>query len=666
MCGLLGIVAAPGQRPSVSSSVATLMRDGLTSRGPDEAGLVSHRNVLFAHRRLRVIDMEHGQQPMWSPDRRYLLIYNGEIYNDAEIRRELARHHAIEFKTVCDTETLLHALMTWGRGALGRVRGMFAFALHDFVEDRLWLGRDPLGIKPLYYAQVGREVVVASQPGVILGHPSMRAEPDLATVSAYLSTIRTTLGRRTLFAGVRTVLPGECVDVQFEGGTPSIRCNEYWSEPVETCNDLTFEEAAALVRQAVIESVQVHLRSDVPRCLLLSGGLDSAIVATICRDLGAGDIMQTWCAADPDDCGEDRRFASMMARHLGARHHETIVDEAAFQRTWLELIVHNGVPLSTPNETAINAVARSLKPHATVALSGEGADELFGGYAMPVLCGLDAIRTGRPRDRWPGGEAAHGRYLGELEAQYGTASPDSQVDHYLRCNSWLPPCLKECVLTEEARRNAQSDRLLREEMATQFARADEESIEPEQRLLRVQRRINLSGLLARLDTSTMAASVEGRTPFADVRLAELASSLPFEFKFKSSRAADGGWSSAAVSLARGGVETKRVLRAAFARDIPLEILQRPKASFPLPFQKWLAPVVDRLATCAAVGPIICPAAFAAARADPSTHWLALWPLANVALWFEHQWGGGLGTIAEAAPAVDVLRSPHPRALSEIG
>ncbi len=664
MCGLLGIVAAPGQRPCVSESVARLMRDGLTSRGPDEAGLVRHRNVLFAHRRLRVIDLVHGQQPMWSPDRRSLLIYNGELYNDAEIRHELARHHAVEFKTACDTETLLHALMTWGREALVQLRGMFAFAFYDFLENRLLLGRDPLGIKPLYYAQIGREVVVASQPGVILVHPAMSAEPDLATVSAYLSTIRTTLGRRTLFAGVRTVLPGECVDVQFERGTPSVRCDEYWTEPTAARDDLAFEEAATLVRQAVIDSVQAHLRSDVPRCLLLSGGLDSAIVATICRDLGAGDIMQTWCAADPDDCGEDRRFASMMARHLGARHHETIVDEAAFQRTWLELVVHNGVPLSTPNETAINAVARSLKPHATVALSGEGADELFGGYAMPVLCGLDAIRTGRPRDRWPGGEAAHGRYLSELEAQYGAASPGSQADHYLRCNSWLPPCLKESVLTEEARRKAQSDHLLREEITRQFLRADEESIEPEQRLLRVQRRINLSGLLARLDTSTMAASVEGRTPFADVRLAELASSLPFEYKFKSSRAADGGWSSAAESLARGGVETKRVLRAAFAVDIPIEILQRPKASFPLPFQKWLAPMVDRLAPCAAVGPIICPAAFAALRTNPLANWMTLWPLANVALWFEHQWGAGLDAGDLPAPALDVTRSVG--ALTEIG
>lgn len=664
MCGLLGIVAAPGQRPGVSPSVVRLMRDRMTARGPDDAGLVAHRNVVFAHRRLSVIDLEHGQQPMWSPDRRYLLIYNGELYNDAEIRRELSLHHAIDFKTTCDTETLLHAMMTWGPEALNRLRGMFTFALYDFVEDRLLLARDPLGIKPLYYAVVGREVVVASQPGAILAHPAMPAEPDLATVSAYLSTIRTTLGRRTLFVGVQTVLPGECVQMRFEGGAPSIQCTEYWSEPTATRTDLTFEDAAALVRHAVIDSVQSHLRSDVPRCLLLSGGIDSAIVATICRDLGASDIMQTWCAADPDDCGEDRRFASMMADHLGARHHETIVDQAAFHRAWIELIAHNGAPLSTPNETAIHAVAQSLKPYATVALSGEGADELFGGYAMPVLCGLDAMRSTQHRGRWPGGEVAHERYLTELQAQYGTASLGSQADHYLRCNSWLPSGLKGCVLTEETWREAQSDRLLREEITAQVARADEESIEPEQRLLRVQRRINLTGLLGRLDTSTMAASVEGRTPFADVRLAELASSLPFEYKFKSPRAADGGWSSAGESLARGGVETKRVLRAAFARDIPMKILQRPKASFPLPFQKWLAPMVDRIADCAAVGPIICPTAFAALRADPAAQWMTLWPLANVALWFEHQWGGGLDAGDSPALAVDVTRSAG--ALSEIG
>jgi len=239
------------------------------------------------------------------------------------------------------------------------------------------------------------------------------------------------------------------------------------------------------------------------------------------------------------------------------------------------------------------------------------------------------------------------------------------VEHYLRCNSWVHSDRKARVLTGEAMRGAESDRLLIEEIAAQFGRADEMTIDPRQRMLRVHRRINLTGLLCRLDTSTMAASVESRTPFADVRLAELAASLPFEYKFKAPSAGDGGWLSAAQSLARGGVETKRVLRAAFARDIPLEILQRPKASFSLPFQKWLKPVVDRLANGSAVGPIIRPEAIAALRSDPAANWLALWPIANLVLWFEHHWGGGLGASESVDVAVETPQTPQPGALSEV-
>lgn len=665
MCGLLGIVAPPGGRPGVSASVAASMRDTMTQRGPDDAGLVEHRNVLFAHRRLKVIDLVAGQQPMWSPDRRYLLIYNGELYNDAELRTALSREQGIVFQTSCDTETLLQALIAWGEEALERLRGMFAFACYDFVENRLLLARDPLGIKPLYYATIGREVVVSSQPTAILGHPSLVAEPDLAVVSAYLSTIRTTLGRRTLFEHVRTVLPGEAVRVRFDTGAPQLDFRAYWNESSQPQVAMSFEEATHLVRERVIESVRSHLRSDVPRCLLLSGGLDSAIIATVCRELGADDIMQTWCAADAGDCGGDRRFAVAVAQHLGARHHEAIVEAHSFRQTWLELIRANGVPLSTPNETAIHIVARALHPHATVALSGEGADELFGGYALPMLCGLDAVQVRQPRGTWPGAEQAHRRYVAELEAQYGTATLGTDLEHYLRTSCWIHPERKSALVSDAMTHVTQGDHVLLGELATEFAREEESQSDPRQRWLNVQRRINLSGLLSRLDTSTMAASVEGRTPMADVRLAELAAALPFEFKFKARAAEDGGWSSAAQCLARGGVESKRVLRAAFAREIPLEVLQRPKASFPLPFQQWLAPMAKRIEGSSAVGSLFRREVVSGLCADPESNWLALWPVANIVLWFEHFWGEGLSGETEAS-AVEVSASRERSALSEVG
>ena len=286
------------------------MRERLAHRGPDDAGLHRPRpHVALAHRRLSVIDPSPaGHQPMTRPDGSSL-VYNGELYNDAELRDHLRRAIGTEFATHCDTETVLELLAAGDpRDTIPRMRGMFAFAYYDAANERLTLARDPLGIKPLYY-WIGRipssdglhtEIAFASECQALLEHPAIDGAPDFITISAYLTTIRTTLGRRTLYAGVNCVLPGEVIEFDLRGCEPVItRSTPRW--------DVHREHAE--IAETIQAAVAAHLRSDVPLCALLSGGLDSSIITSI-ASRHAGAQLRTFCSGAADALqAQDSDFA---------------------------------------------------------------------------------------------------------------------------------------------------------------------------------------------------------------------------------------------------------------------------------------------------------------------------------------------------------------------
>lgn len=581
-----------GERVSVSEREAARMRDAMTHRGPDDAGLETLGNVVLGHRRLSIIDPgPAGHQPMATPDRRWWIVYNGELYNDAALRRELERAGVV-FRTRCDTETLLAACATWGvEEAVSRARGMYAFGAYDSQNGRAWLARDPLGIKPLYYAQVGGEVVFASEIGAILAHPRVSARPDMAAVSAYLTTIRTTMGERTLYEGVRAALQGEVIEVDLTGrGAVTLAKKRVRPRGTGDAWD---------IRRTVTESVEIHLRSDVPMCALLSGGLDSSIACAVARR--RMEALHTYCSGGRAEEGavgsSDFEHARLVAGHLGTTHTEAPVTRGLFTERWAEMVRRMRVPLSTPNEVAINEVARTLRRagHA-VTLSGEGADELFGGYDGPLSMALHHVERGN-----------HDPGLFQLTSA-----------------AWIAPNLKPSVFTEHAWREAGEDAGLAALYRRTFAELEEESegTEPLEVHLRFQRRVNLVGLLQRLDTSTMLESVEGRTPFADVVVAAAADALPMSRKYREVRGEDGNVRS----------ETKIALREAFAGDLPRAVVERPKASFPLPFQGWLEDQRETIRRSAFAREVFSEAAISAVIEKPREMWSLAWPMANLALW----------------------------------
>lgn len=616
MCGIAGVATVPSRALIASAADVARMRDALAHRGPDGHGTLTLGNVVLAHRRLAVIDPSAaGDQPMTLAGRdgapRWAITYNGELYNDADLRAALAQRGRC-FRSACDTETLVASMAEalerrprWGvrevTGALATLRGMYAFALHDAREHKLLLARDPLGVKPVVWAVVDGELIFASEPAALFEHPSIAPEPDLAGISAYLTTIRTSIGGRTMFRGVHALPPGHALIADLSGPGVRIDVFPHWaSSRIRSFAGLR-AGAVRAVRDVVADSIARHMRADVPVCAMLSGGLDSTITTAIAR--GTSTHLRTYCAGavhdDPAaDAASDPAFAREVASVLGAHHAELRLDRDRFAATWVGMVGRSGVPLSTPNETAIFTVAERLRADGCrVTISGEGADELFWGYDTAI----DAAAVHASR--------AHG-------------SRASRAMFHVEHGAWIPPAAKPGLLRPGVWAELESDFVLRESIESEFAAAaDEAGDDGVAAHARAIRRINLTGLLGRLDSATMLASVEGRTPFADCEVARVAESLDPAWHFGGS----------------GPVRTKLVLRDAFADVVPAAVLARPKASFPLPFQAWLGPVVGRARGSGFVRDLFAPGVAEAVTADPCRHWAIAWPMANLAIWAE-RWG----------------------------
>ncbi len=544
---------------------------------------------------------------MRSPDGRFAIVYNGELYNHEEVRSDL-RAAGVELRTRSDTEAVLMALATFGIDALRRLRGMYAIGFADLKESTLLLARDPLGVKPLYYVRRSEsEIAFASEIGALLEIPGVSDAPDNLVVTSYLCSVRTTLGDRTLYSSVRTLRPGE--SLLFAPGIGRLRTtrSDWWDNP-PTPQD---ED----VRTAVADSLRRHMVSDVPLCCLLSGGLDSTILATLAADQLAAPL-RTYCSgshAGPDPRGaaggDDFHHAALVAAEIGSVHREAPVSRELFADRWPEMVRAMRAPLSTPNEVAINVVASALRADgAIVTLSGEGADELFGGYDMP-LARAAAYEAARDAPNW----RESGRWAFDSNTWIGRDA--------------LLTMLEPAVAGEFASHVDEA----REACAAEFERLAARGAmeDPLQVHLRYQRRVNLEGLLRRFDSATMLAGVEGRTPFADAEVCMLAESLPVTSKF-----------AAGVPVAAGPREqgassryaTKIALREAFAESVPPAVMDRAKASFPLPFQSWIEDHADALTRSSYMTQLFTPAALHTIARNAPRVWNAAWPMINLALW----------------------------------
>lgn len=639
MCGIFGTIGPVGPGAPLAAVQAERLRDLMTDRGPDGAGLLLRGNVVLAHRRLAIRDPAGGHQPWVSDDGSVAVVYNGEIYNDAELRDALSRQ-GFRFRTRCDTELIPAAYEAWGVDCVDRLRGDFAFGLYDFRRQRLLLARDRCGVKPLFFAWFDAFFVFASTVKAIRRHPACRAKPNWRVLSHYLTTLRLTLGRETVFDGISTLRPGE--RLVLERGRVTV--DRYWEPPAEQPHD-DFAAAADAFESRLREATRIRLAGDVPAGLFLSGGVDSNALACVVRDeTGAGlpagcGVGQQPATAPPSDAA----YAATAARHAGCELETTVVGPHEYREIWLGLLDDYDTPVSTPTDVILFRLSEAMRRSAGFVLGGEGADELLCGYAVPHFSGHDFDRSRRlDRGQWSPPPHVRRLFRASLRRGYDREAFGSPAEHYFALNSLIPSAAKAGLLRPTVWETAGRDEPMMTCYDAQLAGPGDAS--PSVRLARLLHRVNLEALLSRLDSAAMGASLEVRPVYTDHLLVEESFRLPERFKIALAEEEQAPFLSAADLSSRGSLREKRLLRTVAARLMPVRLANRPKASFPTPVAAWLGGEWSGWARRT-----LCESRFAAAMLrpeavreladNPAGAGMWLWPILNVALWGDRQFGG---------------------------
>jgi len=603
MCGINGRFNFDG-RPVRADEIAA-MRDVLYHRGPDDAGLYVRGSVGLGHRRLSIIDLSGGHQPLANEDGSITVVYNGEIYNFKELRDELlARGHF--FKTRSDTEVIVHMYEEAGAECVQRFRGMFAFALWDAKRQCLLLARDRLGVKPLYYAATSDTLLFASEIKAILHATGGSAGPDPIGLRRYL-VYRHSYGQGTLFKDVRQLPPGHVLIANSQ----RIQVRRYWDVPDRAdprCEGRTEHEFLPLLEEAV----ELRMISDVPIGAFLSGGIDSSLVtALMARHT---DRVRTFSIGFVPDQESELHWARRVATHTHAQHHEFKQGAPDFFSLLQRLIWHHDEPLTFPASIPLYLLSRESKRVATVMLAGEGADELLAGYDTNV------------RTYWLA-RAAHLLPLGARQ-----------------CIARLPLTGRMAAIARRAARTeadliAGMFRLAGHEGLVRACRiplpahdTDDLAMHEElgitsragsflDRLLYFQLKTYLIALLMKQDKMSMAASIETRVPYLDHKLVELAFALPDNCKVRGRRG-------------------KCLLKSVGRELLPRAVIDRPKQGFPVPIAHWFrtpgTPMIDVLLDPDSLRNGLLDAAYVRTTVDrflkgaPIS--LEIWALLNLELW----------------------------------
>ena len=645
MCGIAGIVTSDRLDADDRARVVR-MRDIIAHRGPDDAGLFADERAALGHRRLSIVDLAAGHQPLANEDDSVWIVFNGEIYNHADVRPELeAAGH--QYRSRSDTETIVHAYEQWGDACVDRLRGMFAFAVWDVQKRRLLLARDRLGVKPLYWAQAGDRLLFGSEIKSILESGLIAAEADDTRLPELLST-RYLSGAETLFKGIHRLLPGHTL--VFENGRVITR--QYWDIPAGRCDAavsrLSDAEAVRRFRELLEHSVRIRLMADVPLGMFLSGGLDSSAIAT----LMAGMIdrpLQTFSVAFKQRAFSELDYAREVSRAIHADAHEIVIDDHDFFGALPRLIWHEDEPIAHPSSVPLYFVSELARKHVKVVLTGEGSDELLAGYG----------KYPRALVNWRAAAA-----YGVLPHPVRRWIADSVVPR-------LPPQLRRYAARSFVAMERTPEAMFFDNFAAiglqqqhallggRFAGATpQQAYGPSReyfeapnggsttldRLLYADLKTYLVELLMKQDQMSMAASIESRVPFLDHKLVEFAASLPPRLKLR-------------------GFTTKWILREAVRPMLPPSILARRKMGFPVPFGLWMRGRWGEIARDVLLDSrsrqrgIIDPAgverlidAHASGAADGGD---ALWSLLNLELWYRtYIDGDGVQTLspASATPA----------------
>ena len=566
MCGVCGIVLAD-PNGSVSEGTLERMSDSIVHRGPDDSGLYLNDRVGFAFRRLSIIDLSGGHQPMANEDGSVWIVYNGEVYNHAELRPRLeARGHV--FRTRCDTEAIIHQYEEDGPSCARELRGMFGFAIWDERRERLVLARDRSGIKPMFYATTPRgDIVFGSEIKAILASGMVDAKLDESAVAEYFA-LGSVSGDRTLYDGIRKLEPGHTLT--WTDGR--VRIERYWDLPEYSADaspvrDLA--DAASEFWTRFVESVRIMLMSDVPLGVFLSGGLDSSLLVAAMRELGV-DELRTFSVGFAEAEASELPFARVVASTFRTDHHEVMCDASDFFGALPRLTRHRDHPLTFSASIPLFFVSELAASSVKVVLTGEGSDELFAGYGRYPRAllntrgarALDAVLPSGARRALAGavgrlGDDFVGNRLKRSFLTRGASFEDAYLDPFADFDR------EHRAALVGAARAADAYRPLVDRIDRDLARRN-----PLEAMLRFDQATYLEELLAKQDQMSMAASIESRVPFLDHHLIEWAAQLPPEIKLR-------------------GTAGKALVRLAAERVLPRSITHARKRGFLVPLGRWL-------------------------------------------------------------------------------
>ena len=551
MCGICGKLMFDPLR-TVPVSLLTSMLNTISHRGPDDSGVYAATQIGLGHRRLSIIGLESGHQPLSNEDGTVWITFNGEIYNYQELRTSLlARGH--RFTTETDTEVIVHLYEDFGEACVERLRGMFAFGLWDQRKRQLFLARDRVGIKPLYYCNTGESLVFGSELKALLADPSIRSEIDADMIERFL-TFFYLPGEDTLHKNIRKLPPGSYMVVT----DSTTRIIKYWD--LEFGNSpLTRQEAETQLQDLLEESVRVHMISDVPVGVLLSGGVDSTAILSMATSISNEPLSSYTVGFDGYAFADERPYARLAAKTFGSQHHEMTITYKEFQEFLPKFVWHMEEPVCEPPAVALYYVSKLASTFVKVLLSGEGGDEAFAGYPnYRNFLWLERLKMG----------------LGPLTGVASTTL--TTINRLLK----FPKLGKYARLLQTP---LDSYYYSRTSGPWSFFKTSERGgagaiqqyfagtigADIVNRMLYVDTKTWLpDDLLIKADKMTMANSVELRVPLLDHKVLEFAAALPGSYKVR-------------------GLTTKYIAKRALSKRVPSQILNRKKDGFPVPYHEWL-------------------------------------------------------------------------------
>ena len=556
MCGIAGFILM--EPNSGARGVLERMTGAIAHRGPDADGFFSDEHAYLGHRRLAIVDVATGAQPMFNEDGSVVIVYNGEIFNHALVRPELeaAGHKFVTDHS--DTETLIHGFEQWGAKQLEHFRGMFAFALWDRKSKRLFAARDRLGIKPFYYFWDGKLFAYASEIKALLEHPAISPQFEESLVAEYLA-FGYVSDERTMFRGIKKLMPGH--HLTLDVAARSIKIEQYWDVPQASNTEKhSDQEWIEETRRRLEETVRMRLMSDVPLGMFLSGGVDSSAITALTKKMVNGPV-KTFSVGYAEEQYSELGYAAQVAKALGTDHHEIRVSMEDFFNTLPRLIWHEDEPITWPSSVALHFVSKLASQQVKVVLTGEGSDELFAGY---------------------------GRYRSNLLNQQALGVYQLLPSGLRKgVRSWLSTT---SLLRANVRRKIEHTFLGRDESLESLYLDNYYSAFPNQpsaayenykkywnsrpdtallpKMLYADQKTYLVELLMKQDQMSMSCSIESRVPFLDHQFVEFSTRIPQHLKIH-------------------GGEQKYIFKKAVEDLLPHDIIYRRKMGFPTPIRQWL-------------------------------------------------------------------------------